>query len=204
MPSKNRVKFYAPESYYHAYNRGSSKQTIFHYNDDYVVFLNLLKRHLSPEPQRDKKNREYMWLHNDIELLAYCLMPNHFHLLVYQRDEQALSKLLKQVSMSYVTYYNKKYSRIGPLFQDVYKASLIQNDAYLHHISRYIHLNPKNYMDWKFSSLPSYIGAKQAEWLKPERMLDLFESKQAYLTFVEDYEDYKKQLEDIKSELANS
>ena len=59
-------------------------------------------------------------------------------------------------------------------------------------------------MDWKFSSLPSYSGAKQAEWLKPERMLDLFESKQAYLTFVEDYEDYKKQLEDIKSELANS
>ncbi|MGH7237985.1 MAG: transposase, partial [Candidatus Saccharimonadales bacterium] len=129
---------------------------------DYAVFLNLLKRYLDDRPARDSSGRPYDWLHDDLDLAAFCLMPNHFHLLIYQTKSEAMTRLLRGVATSYTTYFNKKHNRIGPLFQDRFKASMILRDDYLQHISRYIHLNPKNYKSWEFSSLPYYLGVKQA------------------------------------------
>jgi putative transposase len=195
MPAKNRIKVYSEDSYYHAYNRGINKRRIFLDDDDYKVFLNLLKRHLSQEPQTDNKGREYKWLYNEIELLAYCLMPNHFHICLYQVSDRAMQQLIGPVSMSYTTYFNKKYGRIGPLFQDTYKASRISDDAYLQHISRYIHRNPKGYELWPYSSYRNYTGNKTADWVHPERLLALFDNKQDYVMFTADYEDYKQSLD---------
>ena len=203
MPSKNVVKIYLPDSFYHAYNRGVNKRVIFKDSFDYAVFLNLLKRHLSKKPVEDSSGREYVWLAQDIDLVAFCLMPNHFHLFLYQRTPDALPKLLKLVSMSYATYFNKKYRRIGPLFQSTYKASRITEDPYLMHISRYIHLNPKQYRTWEFSSLPYYTGHRTAEWLKPAAVLELFNSKDEYQRFLDDYVSCKEHLEDVKRMLAN-
>lgn len=204
MPSKNRVKVYLENSYYHLYNRGVNKRVIFKDEEDYAVFLNLLKRHMAPESQKDKKGREYVNLYQDIELLAFCLMPNHFHLFIYQHTQSAIKDLMRLVLMSYTTYFNKKYRRIGPLFQDTYKASLITNDNYVLHISRYIHLNPREYRSWPYSSLAYFIGAKTANWVRPSRVLDMFSGKDDYLKFVADYVDYKRELDTIKSKLANS
>ena len=203
MPSKHIEKTYTPDTFYHVFNRGVGRRSIFKDDKDYAVFLNLLKRYLGDEPAIDKQSREYPWFRNEIQLLAFCLMPNHYHLLVYQTKESAMTSLMRSVCTSYTRYFNKKYKRVGHLFQDRFKASRISSDAYLLHISRYIHLNPKKYKNWQFSSLPYYLGQKQASWLDPQPILELFEGD-SYIEFVEDYESQKDMLEEIKSELANS
>jgi putative transposase len=204
MPGKNLEKIYLEHSFYHVYNRGVNKQAVFLDNEDYAVFLNLFKRYLSDEPVNDNKGREYPWLHNDIELLAFCLMPNHFHALIYQIDPEAMTKLLKAITTTYSMYFNKKYKRLGPLFQNRFRAVLVMNDSYLDHISRYIHLNPKHYKEWPYSSLPFYLGNQSASWLQPKRVLGLFDnSPELYAEFVADYESHKAMLDELKAELAD-
>lgn len=202
MPSKNRVKVYVADSYYHLYNRGVNKRRIFLDKEDYSVFLNLLKRYLDVELSKDKSGREYPWLHEKLELLAFCLIPNHFHLLIYLKEAGAMTQLLRGVATSYTTYFNKKYQRTGPLFQDRYKASRILHDDYLLHISRYIHLNPNDYKHWEFSSLQYYIGKKHAGWVQPERILEMFDGVKDYVQFTSDYEGHRAMLDRIKEELA--
>lgn len=202
MPSRNSRKTYIAQSYYHIYNRGVNKRKIFLDNDDYAVFLNLLKRHLSKMPVQDKKGREYPWLYPEIELLAFCLISNHFHLFVYQESENAISKLAQSVSTAYTVYFNKKYKRIGPLFQNRFRAVRISDDAYLQHITRYIHLNPNAYKTWEFSSYLYYLGRKKAEWVRPERILGLFNSVPEYIKFIDDYTDYRRTIDDLKALLA--
>jgi len=205
MPSRNVVKQYAPESYYHIYNRGVNKQDIFKSDYDYKVFLNYLKRHLSKEPQTDKYGRQHPHFYSEIELLAFCLMPNHFHLLVYQaQNDKAISKFLQSLSTGYSMYFNKTHNRLGGLFQGTFRASRITRDEYLQHISRYIHLNPKKYTSYSWSSLPHYLGNRNTEWVRPKRILELFKNSDDYLMYVKDYDDYKKSLGEIKYELANS
>src|SRR3989344_349622 len=170
MPSRNIVKTYIPDSYYHIYCRGVNKDMVFNQPRDYAVFLNLLKRYLSKKPVKDKQGREYMHLYGELELLSYCLMPNHFHLLIYQTSSTAMRQLMHSILTSYSGYFNKINGRRGPLFESCYKASLISNDSYLEHISRYIHLNPKNWKDYKYSSLPYYIDKNRAEWLRHKRI----------------------------------
>lgn len=202
MPSRNLEKVYAEEAYYHIYNRGVNRRTIFKDETDYTVFLNLLKRYLGAEPVKDKQGREYPWYHNDIELLAFCLMPNHYHLLVFQRDLNAITKLLRGVCTAYTMYFNKKYKRIGHLFQARFKATMILNDAYLQHISRYIHLNPEDYLNWQFSSLPYYLGKRSAAWINATPILDIFENS-SYLNFLKDRESHRQMLKELEAQLAN-
>lgn len=201
MPSKHTIRSYAPDTYYHVFNRGVNKQNIFVDQEDYAVFLNLFKRYLDAEPHKDNKGREYEWMHEDVELLAYCLMPNHFHLLFYLKNEQSLSRLMRAVITSYSTYFNKKYGRVGHLFQDKFKATHIFKDTYLLNITRYIHLNPSEYKNWEWSSLAYYLGKKHARWLNESRISALFSND--YRDFLEDYVDYKKSLDVIKEFLAN-
>src|SRR3972149_4852723 len=167
MPSPNLEKIYLAESFYHIYNRGVNKQPIFLDSKDYAVFLNLLKRYLDSKLTEDKNGREYENLHEKLELVAFCLMPTHFHLFVFQHTPEAMTRLLRGVGTSYTGYFNKKYRRSGPLFTDRFKASIINNDAYLIHISRYIHLNPLSFRNYEWSSLPYYLGKKQADWVNP-------------------------------------
>lgn len=204
MPSRNVLKEYAPDSYYHIYNRGVNKRLIFSDNKDYTVFLSLLKRYLSKQPCLNKVGGEYPHYYEKIELLAFCLMPNHFHLLVYQHsEEQAIARFLQSVCTAYTMYFNKKNERVGPLFQGRFRASKISSDNYLQHISRYIHLNPVDYKKYEWSSLPYYLQNHKAEWLVPKRIREIFENDN-YSAFLEDYEDYRRSLEEIKYELANS
>lgn len=131
-------------------------------------------------------------------------MPNHFHLFIYQETEDAIRRLIHLVTASYVIYFNKKYKRRGPLFEDVYKASHVMDDRYFAHITRYIHLNPRGYMKWPYSSIAAYVGDYKASWLKPNRVAEIFLSKQDYIEFLSDYESYKEELDTLKHELANN
>lgn len=204
MPSKNIVKQYSEDTYYHIYSRGVNKQAVFLDALDHAYFLSLLKRYLSPEPSKSTSRVVYKHFAQEISLIAYCLMTNHIHLLIHQRDKDSIARFMKSVMTSYSMYFNKRYDRVGPLFQSRYLASLIDHDGYLHHISRYIHLNPKNWRKYEYSSLPYYLEEKSAEWINPRPILELFNNdSRKYLSFVEDYQDQKELLDELKWELAN-
>lgn len=203
MPSRNVLKVDIPQSYYHVYARGTSRSEIFLDPEDYATLLNLFKRYLSEKQQHDKIGVPYPHLFQKLELLCFCLMPNHFHLLVYQEDPGAMQQLMRGVMTSYSRYFNKKYGRSGPLFETRYKASLIHDQKYLEHITRYIHLNPRDWRDYRYSSLMFYLGQQEADWLMPGRILCQFKDAKEYLEFVEDYEASKRILDLIKHELAD-
>ncbi len=203
MPSRNVIKVDIADSYYHVYARGASRDEIFIDDDDYIYFKSLFERYLSIEAKSDSLGRSYAHLAGDLELLAFCLMSNHFHLLFYQRVEGGISTLMRGVMTSYSRYFNRKYNRTGSLFESRYKSSRISNDAYLMHISRYVHLNHNDWRKWPYSSYVHYAKDHGPEWLSTERILDLFSSREKYLEFVADYEENRRILDTIKSELAN-
>lgn len=167
------------------------------------MFLNIIKRHLSRRPTQNSRGRDYPHFTPEINLEAYCLMPNHFHLMFYQIEAGALPGLMQTMITPYVRYCNKKYMRYGPLFQGVYKASLIFTESYFQHISRYIHLNPMNYQRYRWSSYLDYIGRRETDWLIHERITEVFNSPSEYQEFVRDYEAHKAILDQIKHELAD-
>jgi putative transposase len=222
MPSRNSVKSFEPESMYHVYNRGVDKRIIFKDERDYAVFLSFLKYALLSDDEIkqvslvDKNsisdsarfNLRREGLADKLELVSFCLMPNHFHLLLYQYDQEAITKLMRSIGTGYSMYFNKRYGRTGTLFQGVYKASRINSEGFWQHISRYIHLNPVDlgvdYETYTYSSYRNYIGTAKTDWLKPELVLGGFSKKSEYKKFVKDYLPYRKELKDIKELLANS
>ncbi len=205
MPSRNVIKIDVEQSYYHVYARGHGRQPIFKDDEDYRVFLNLLKRHLSIVEVTDKYGKPYVHLRGQIELLGYCLMENHYHILLYQEEKGTMTHLMRSIMTSYSSYFNKKYDLSGPLFESRYKASLVSSDAYLMHISRYIHLNPRDWRAYPYSSISAYFGiGGQPEWLQQGRIIELFGTLPIYADFLDDVEDYEKSLDDIKYELANT
>lgn len=188
MPGRNVIKQYIKDGYYHLYNRGVEKRVIFLDDQDYRVFLSLLKSYLTKNDDEieapDHRRKE---LSTEIDLICYCLMPNHFHLLVRQQTERGITNLMRCLNTSYTMYFNHRYSRVGTLFQGIYKATRIDRDEYLVHLSRYIHLNPAEFADpqkYPFSSFSHFISAKTAKWLKPNAVLDLYKDKQEYREFV--------------------
>lgn len=189
MPSRNIVKVNVPGSYYHVYARGISKQHIYLDEVDYRFFLSLFERYLSKEDPSEQKPSKYQKLDDSVEVLAYCLMPNHFHLLLYQINEDGMSRLMHSVMTSYSRYFNHKYGRSGPLFESRYKASQILSDEYLLHISRYIHLNPDEWIDYPNSSLRAYFYDDVPSWLNKTRIAELYGSAVKYLEFLEDYQE---------------
>lgn len=203
MPRRNVIKQDAPDSFQHVYARGHSKHKIFIDEQDYITFLVLLQRYLSAEEARDRYGVPYPNFYNKLELLAYCLMPNHFHLLIYQRQPKAMAQFMQSVLTSYSRYFNKKYKRSGSLFESRYKASMISDESYLEHISRYIHLNPRHWRDYEYSSLPYYLQRDEVTWVRPKRILDMFNTPEDYLEFMENYVEQKKVLDILKQELAN-
>jgi len=202
MPGRNIIKQYGAEEFYHIYSRGVAKQKVFLDEQDYVVFLGLFKRYLSNKPAKSSARILYPWYQERIELISYCLMPNHIHMLIYQHDERALVELMRSLMTSYSMYFNRRYGRVGPVFQSRYRASRISDNQYLDHISRYIHLNPREWKTYPYSSL-EYFQGKTAEWVHPQKVLDAFPGTRAYLEFLKDYEGQKQILDDLKWELAH-
>src|SRR3989344_5374910 len=137
MPSRNSTKLYLEHSYYHIYNRGVEKRLIFLDQQDYSVFLNYLKEYLLPKDEKNLRdqlsnsNTSYrqkdkilgiLRLNNfadEITLLAYCLMPNHFHFFVRQKSSKSIDSFIQSLGTRYTMYFNRKYKRVGSLFQAV-------------------------------------------------------------------------------------
>jgi len=203
MPSRNVVKTDVADSFFHVYAGGTSRSEIFIEDQDYQTFLRLFARYLSKEPQRDRVGVPYPHLYDKLELVCFCLAINHFHLLLYQIEEGAMARLMRSIMVSYSRYFNKKYHRTGSLFETRYKASLISDPNYFEHITRYIHLNRKDWESSPYSSIDFYLGRQKAEWVRPERILAMFAGPEDYMKFVSDYEANKQIFDELKYELAN-
>lgn len=200
MPSRNTVKEYDIQTYYHVYNRGAGGQKIFVDANDKRKFLSLIARYVTPKDEREAADKLYP--EYNLEISAYCLMGNHFHFLLYQTDDRdALSGFMRSVSTAYSMYFNKKYQQSGHLFQSIFKASRITDETYLLHITRYIHMNPRTYQTYHWSSLGAYLGDTHDDWLKPERVISM--APKEYRRFLEDYEGRKSELDNVKVQLAD-
>lgn len=209
MPARNSRKIYSDGGIYHIYNRGVEKRIIFEDDQDYKVFLKNLKECLSPVPKTEPKttflvrNESFIGIkrqpknyHGQIELLVYSLMPNHLHLTVKVDKGSTLKKFMHSISTRYSMYFNKRYERVGSLFQGRYKAVLVNEEAYLLHLSRYIHLNPiKHFQDLTqaYSSYGEYLGLRKTEWIKTGTILSYF--NQNVLPDFKKYNSYKKFVE---------
>jgi len=204
MPSRNAIKEDIAGSYYHIYARGINKQPVFLDDNDYLYFLHLLKRYLAQDGLRDINGVPYPFYGKDIELLCYCLMNNHFHLLVYQIKKGGMSSFMRSLMTSYSKYFNKRHNRTGPLFESRYKAVRVIMQSHLEHISRYIHLNPRSWRRYKYSSIGYYDSTKKTVWVKPNLIISLFENGHDYILFLKDYEAHKLMLQEIKHSLADS
>lgn len=203
MPSRNIIRFDVSDGYYHVYARGISRSNIFIDDTDKDYFLFLFSRMLSIKPVVSRTGYPYPHNRGRVELLSYCLMDNHFHLLFYQHEKGVLSEFMRSLIVSYTAYFNRKYVKSGPLFESRYKASLVNKDSYLAHISRYIHLNPRSWKRYKYSSFWDIRKGTEPEWLQSSKVIELFAGRKDYIDFVADYEENKKMLAEIKYELAN-
>ena len=220
MPAKNSIKTYIENGFYHIYNRGVEKRNIFLDEQDYRVFLSYLKLYLSPKEESvndiknnldfdyESKNKTISQIYtlnnffNKIYLTCYVLMPNHFHFELRQTNKKNIEIFMRSLITKYTMYFNRKYNRVGPLFQGRYKAVLILGDEYLLHLSRYIHLNPLELLSngqllqsYPWSSYPAYVGNLTINWLKKDFIQSILtkDSLNSYKKFVEDYsEDLKE------------
>lgn len=223
MPARNRIKQYLEGGYYHIYNRGVEKRLIFLDEQDYGVFLSYLKEYLLPknleelnrklsDPSISYKEKDKILksirLNNfadEIILLAYCLMPNHFHFFIKQKSPLVINKFMQSLATRYTMYFNRKYKRVGFLCQNIYKAALVVTDEQFIYLSKYIHqqaiaLRGPTLQGWmQPSSYPEYLGGRKTEWVHPEEILVFFSKNKPSLTyqsFMEEKDDFEN-IQDI-------
>jgi len=204
MPAKNTIRIFVKDGIYHVYNRGVEKRKIFLDEQDYRIFIYYLKIYLtapdirSDSPQIVLRLGQEFDLYKNVELMCYALMPNHFHFLVKQISEDAITELMRRLTNAYVKYFNDKYDRVGTLFQGRYKAILVDEDKYLTHLSSYIHINPIEIQEFSdpeklkkyiFSSYLDYIGKRDTPWIHRNFILNYFEENK-----FSDYEEQTKRL----------
>jgi len=148
---------FVPGEYFHIYNRGNSKQKIFLDKSDYKRFIDLMYALNSSKKFNFSNSIKGISVYERdrgsllVAIGAYCLMPNHFHILITPLSEEGLTKFMQKLSTAYAMYFNTKYSRTGGLFEGKFKAEHLNKNTYLKYIFSYIHLNPIKLIqkDWK-------------------------------------------------------
>lgn len=220
MPYRQTVL--AASELYHVFNRGVARLPIFlsvnHYSRflqliDYYRFANtptsfssLMKLPIEErEPILNNLKKEN---NLQVEILVFCLMPNHYHFLLKQVSEKGITNFMGNIQNSYVKYLNIKEDRVGPLYQSPFKAKRIETDEQLLHVSRYIHLNPstgfvveiEKLTEYPWSSLPTYLGktSKSFSFVNPKPILDSFKNPDQYKEFVFNQAEYQRELAKIK------
>lgn len=207
------------EEYYHVFNRGVAKQNVFSSDSDYrqailsldyYQYSNLpmkLSRYkrLTIDGRSTVKSKIVDSNSKLVQIVAYVLMPNHWHFLLKQIADDGISHFIGQFCNSYTRYYNTKHSRVGHVFQGAFKSVHIESQEQLIHLSRYIHLNPYSaslvqkigLIDYPWSSLPDYLKG-QSNIVDMSSILSIFKSTEKYRGFVFDHADYARELERVK------
>ncbi|MBI4155771.1 MAG: transposase [Candidatus Zambryskibacteria bacterium] len=190
---KNRdYKNFASGTIVHIYNRGNNREKIFNDEQDYKAFifriglaLGFEEKELFHELCRQPYSRIRITdTHKgDFKLYAFCLMPNHFHLLIEQCGDTPISKIISKICTSYAMYINKKYKRVGHVFQDCFKAVIIESNEQLMWVSAYIHMNAvkdglvKQPSKYKWSSYNDYVSDRNLPIVHTDFLISLFENK---------------------------
>lgn len=183
----SRNYLFAPGEYYHIYARGVEKLSVYREDGDYRRFIECLYL-LNTKKQiniRDVKKEFSRGLTSGepgdiytidrgetlVDIGAYCLMPNHFHILVHEKDLEGkgISKFMQKLLTSYTMYFNKKNERTGALFGSAFKARHVTDDIHLKYLFSYIHLNPReigkhiNVKEYMYSSYMDYINSSRSQ-----------------------------------------
>ncbi len=215
MPAKNLYREAKEGIYSHIYNKGAEKRIIFNDEGDCEVFLGFLKDYLTApqDPESIKKSftvngrifrgtphqpKNYF---NRVELIAYSLMPDHFHLLVHQKTRGSVESFMRSLCTRYSMYFNKKYQHTGALFEGPYKSVQIADELRLLHLTRYLH------HAGGYSSYAEYLGARVTSWVKSKVVqsffdkvkTDLSKETHSYKDFVEKYTLSQKEKELIEN-----
>lgn len=210
---------FAIGEYYHVYNRGVEKQDIFKDNADRLRFQRMLHIANGTNPVVYKIIQR--WSLDEIDIGkrisavgAYCLMPNHFHILVKETEEGGISKFMSKLTTGYSKYFNQKYNHKGVLFQGRFKAQHAESDEYLKYLYAYIHLNPVKLIDptWKeqgvrddektrkyletyhHSSYPDYLGHDREEKLilSKSEFPEYFDKPKDFSEYIKDWLEFIK------------
>lgn len=204
-----KTKF-TPGQFYHVYNRGNDKKDIFHTNADYARFLfgilffqasvplynisryisSYVKHRVFNIPAETQKR---IVEKRGVDLVAFTCMPNHFHLLLYERSESGISNYMQRVLNAYTKYFNTKNDKSGHLFQGPFHAKHVETNEQLLYLSAYIHRNQRDLSTWKdrehlypWSSYHQYTHEnKFGDLLAIQRILEQFESSREYQEFVD-------------------
>ena len=199
--------------YYHIYNRGVEKRDIFMSGDDYSRFQRMLYIANSTKPVVYKliqrQSLETIDIGDKIVAIgAYCLMPNHFHILVKEVQENGVTDFMEKLSTGYSKYFNKKYERVGALFQGRFKAEHVDSDEYLKYLYSYIHLNPVKLIDsrWKEAGirdtkktrayLENYHTSSYLDYSGTDREEKLILSKNEFPEYFDKPKDFKEYIND--------
>ena len=204
MPRRKNISI---GEYYHIYNRENSKQNLFLDERDWIRFLFLILYLQSPTPfynmgravsyfvrhRRFNTPIEDVIKNRYVELINFCLMPNHFHITVCETKEGGISKYLQRIQIAYTKYFNTKNKKSGHLFQGSFRSVHIKDNEQLLHLSAYIHRNPREIIKWKnkenlypWSSYTDYINENRwGDLLKHQIITEQFSSPKEYQDFVE-------------------
>lgn len=164
-----------PGSFYHIYNRGVNKGDIFLHPSHWDYFTYRLCQYFAPSGSN---------------LIAYSLLPNHYHLLVACGTADFGKRVMQPLMVSYTKSINQHLGRVGPLFQGPFQAIVVDKDAYLLHLTRYIHLNPvraglvNHPGDWAYSSYRDYVGSTARSWMDRRIILSQFRTPAEYGEYV--------------------
>lgn len=204
---------------YHVFNRGIDRRPTFTTKGEFqraqqtlsfYKFFNLpmsLSKFLRLENKKQNEVLDLLMKNKKlIEIFCYCLMPNHFHFLLRQEQDQGIARFLSNLQNSYTRYFNIRHERDGSLLLDQFKAVRIETEEQLIHVSRYIHLNPhtgyvvktlEELECYPWSSFPDYLQGN-SKIVNIEFTLNLFGSIQKYKKFVFDQADYQRRLKEIE------
>jgi REP element-mobilizing transposase RayT len=176
MPRRS-IRFVAGH-YYHVYNRGVARQPIFREEENYRFLLRLVKRYVEEL---------------EIAVIAYCLMPNHYHFLLRQDAQKPAGLLAQRVFNSYTKAFNRRYQRTGTLFEGRYQAIWVDRTEYLFHLCRYIHANPvkaglvRKVEEWPYSNFAEWVGIRDGALVDREFVRECFPRAVLYRRFVLEY-----------------
>lgn len=189
MPRARRDEIeWLPGCYYHLYNRGAHRLSIFREETNYRYVLMRVQKY----------SKRY-----GITVIAYCLMPNHYHFLVRQEGERPAGLLVQHTFNAYSKAFNNRYGHSGTLFEGRFKALLVADDPYLLHLCRYIHANPvKDGFAlspelWPYSNYREWIGRRNGTLVDSAFVSSRFSSATAYAAFVVEYAAGRSQLPDV-------
>lgn len=225
MPSKYYQRNFTSGYYYHIYNRGSRKQNIFLDKADYKSFKDIISYYFRfpngiPPSRFTNFNQEIteemlqvrnlLKVNSSFRITAFCLLPNHFHLLVKQvgksLKENSITNFMRRLSITYSMYYKDKYDHSGTLFEGKYKNVIVTNDRQLLYLTKYIHRNPLELLNsnvklsnYIHSSYPSYISRLKYDWINFGDILKFYSKTSPRLT----YKAFVEEKADIPDSISN-